>query len=397
MFKRTLATKLKQLATQYPVVSVSGPRQSGKTTLTRLVFSDYDYVSLENPEQREFATRDAKGFLGGFKGGVIIDEAQRVPDLFSYIQTIVDLEGKAGRFILTGSQQFLMLSKVSQTLAGRVALLRLHPLSLSELRGTPSLEPDRFLAQPPAGPPGVALEKILFTGMYPRIHDRNLNAREWYGGYLRTYVERDVRDVLRIGDLNTFQDFVRLCAGRSGQLLNLSSLAADCGITHPTAGAWLSVLEASSLVYLLHPHFRNFSKRIIKTPKLYFLDSGLLCYLLRIRNEGDLSTHPLRGSIFETFILSEIYKVFAHSGEEPPLYFWRDQTGHEIDLLIDLGRTLLPVEIKSGKTVASDFFKGLEYWMSLKGNTAKEGILVYGGDDNYDREGFHVKAWHACS
>lgn len=397
MFKRALATKLKQLATQYPVVSVSGPRQSGKTTLTRIVFPDYHYVSLEDPEQREFASRDARRFLDGFKGGVIIDEAQRVPDLFSYIQTIVDLEGKAGRFILTGSQQFLMLSKVSQTLAGRVALLRLHPLSLSELRGTPSLEPERFLQRPGGGPPGVALEKILFTGMYPRIHDRNLNAREWYGGYLRTYVERDVRDVLRIGDLNTFQDFVRLCAGRSGLLLNLSSLAADCGITHPTARAWLSVLEASSLVYLLRPHFRNFSKRIIKTPKLYFLDCGLLCYLLRIRNEEDLAAHPFRGSVFETFILSEIYKVFAHSGEEPPLYFWRDQTGHEIDLLIDLGRTLLPVEIKSGKTVAADFFNGLKYWMSLKGNTAKEGILVYGGAESYEREGFHIKAWHTCS
>lgn len=397
MFKRALATKLQQLATQYPVVSVTGPRQSGKTTLTRLVFPDYHYVSLEDPEEREFATRDARRFLGRFKEGVIIDEAQRVPHLFSYIQTIVDLEGKVGRFILTGSQQFLMLSKVSQTLAGRIALLRLLPLSLSELRGTRPLEPDRLLQHSRTGPPGITLEKILFKGMYPRIHDRNLNAHEWYGGYLRTYVERDVRDVLRIGDLSTFQDFVRLCAGRSGQLLNLSSLAADCGITHPTARAWISVLEASSLVYLLRPHYRNFSKRIIKTPKLYFLDCGLLCYLLRVRNEEDLAVHPLRGSIFETFILSEIHKIFAHSGEEPPLHFWRDQTGHEIDLLIDLGRNLIPVEIKSARTVAADFFNGLKYWMSLKGNTAKEGILVYGGEESYDRERFRVKAWHTCS
>src|SRR3990172_8934281 len=321
MFKRALASKLRQLSTQFPVVSVSGPRQSGKTTLTRLVFPDYRYVSLEDPEQREYASRDARGFLGGLKGGVIIDEAQRVPELFSYIQTIVDLEGKAGRFILTGSQQFLMLSKVSQSLAGRIALLRLHPLSLSELRGTTPLNPDRLLHHGSAGPPGTDPENVLFTGMYPAIHAGNLNAREWYGSYLRTYVERDVRDVLRIGDLSAFQNFVRLCAGRTGRLLNLSSL--DC---------------------------------------------GLLCYLLHLRNEEDLAAHPLRGSIFETFILSEIYKVFAHSGEEPPLYFWRDQTGHEIDLLVDYGRTLLPVEIKSGKTVAGDFFNGLRYWMSLKGN-----------------------------
>jgi len=397
MFKRALAGKLKQLSTQYPVVSVTGPRQSGKTTLTRLVFPDYRYVSLEDPEQREFASRDPKGFLGGFKGGVILDEAQRAPHLFSYIQTIVDLEGKAGRFILTGSQQFLMLSKVSQSLAGRIALLRLHPLSLSELRGTTPLAPDRILQPPRTVPPDVTLDKILFTGMYPRIHDRGLDAREWYGGYLRTYVERDVRDVLRIGDLSAFQNFVRLCAGRSGALLNLSSLAADCGITHPTARAWISVLEASSLITLLRPHFRNFSKRIIKTPKLYFLDCGLLCYLLRIRNEEDLASHPLRGSIFETFILSEMYKVFAHSGEEPPLYFWRDQTGHEVDLIVDFGRNLIPVEIKSAKTVAPDFFNGLKYWMSLKGNATRDGILVYGGEESQDREGIRVRAWHSCS
>jgi len=397
MFKRALAGKLKQLSTQYPVVSVTGPRQSGKTTLTRLVFPDYRYVSLEDPEQREFASRDPKGFLGGFKGGVILDEAQRAPHLFSYIQTIVDLEGKAGRFILTGSQQFLMLSKVSQSLAGRIALLRLHPLSLSELSGTTPLAPDRILQPPRTVPPDVTLDKILFTGMYPRIHDRGLDAREWYGGYLRTYVERDVRDVLRIGDLSAFQNFVRLCAGRSGALLNLSSLAADCGITHPTARAWISVLEASSLITLLRPHFRNFSKRIIKTPKLYFLDCGLLCYLLRIRNEEDLASHPLRGSIFETFILSEMYKVFAHSGEEPPLYFWRDQTGHEVDLIVDFGRNLIPVEIKSAKTVAPDFFNGLKYWMSLKGNATRDGILVYGGEESQDREGIRVRAWHSCS
>jgi Predicted ATPase (AAA+ superfamily) len=400
MFARALAPTLKRLATQYPVVSLTGPRQSGKTTLTRLVFPKYHYVSLEDPEQREFATRDPRGFLGSHPGGVILDEAQRAPHLFSYIQTLVDLEGKPGRFILTGSQQFLLLSKVSQTLAGRIALLQLHPLSLSELRGTRPLVPDRLLHAhaPSSAPPSPgSVDRVLFRGMYPRIHDKKMDAREWYGSYLRTYVERDVRDVLRIADLGTFQSFVRLCAGRTGQLLNLSSLAADCGITHPTARAWLSVLEASSLVFLLRPHSRNFSKRIIKTPKLYFLDSGLLCYLLRIRNEEDLATHPLRGNIFETFILSEIYKVFAHAGEDPPLFFWRDQTGHEVDLIIDLGRTVVPVEIKSAKTIATDFFRGLRYWMSLPGNSSKDGILVYGGEKGYNREGIQVRPWHTCS
>lgn len=400
MFARALAPTLKRLAARYPVVSLTGPRQSGKTTLTRLVFPKHRYVSLEDPEQREFATNDPKGFLDSHPGGVILDEAQRAPQLFSYIQTLVDLEGKAGRFILTGSQQFLLLSRVSQTLAGRIALLQLQPLSLSELRGTRPLDPDRFLRGPfpPSVPPSPgSLDRILFRGMFPRIHDKKMDAREWYGSYLRTYVERDVRDVLRIGDLGTFRNFLRLCAGRTGQLLNLSSLAADCGITHPTARAWISVLEAGSLVFLLRPHSRNFSKRLIKTPKLYFLDSGLLCHLLRIRNEEDLASHPLRGNIFETFILSEIHKVFDHAGEDPPLFFWRDQTGHEVDLIIDLGRTIVPVDIKSAKTVATDSFRGLRYWRTLPGNSSKDGILVYGGETGYDREGFRVRPWHTCS
>lgn len=397
MFNRTLAPKLRRLSEQYPVVSVTGPRQSGKTTLARLVFPEFRYVTLEDLEERDFATRDPRGFLARHKEGVILDEVQRAPHLFSYIQTIVDLDGRPGRFILTGSQQFLMLSKVGQTLAGRTALLHLLPLSLSELRGTPPLEPDRFLQSGGDGPPDISLEKILFQGLYPRIHDRGLNAREWLADYFRTYVERDVRDVLRIGDLNAFRNFVHLCAGRCGQLLNLSSLASDCGITHPTARQWISVLEASSIICLLRPHFKNFSKRLIKAPKLYFLDSGLLCYLLQARSEEDLFAHPMRGGIFETFVFSEIYKAFAHAGEEPPLFFWRDRTGHEIDLVIDLGRSHIPVEIKSARTVASDFFDGLKYWMSLKGNTAKKGMLVYGGDESYDREGVQVRAWHRCS
>jgi len=397
MFPRTLAPKLKRLSEQYPVVSVTGPRQSGKTTLTRMVFPDFRYVTLEDIEERDFATKDPKGFLARFGGGVILDEVQRAPDLFSSIQTRVDAERHPGQFILTGSQQFLMLSKVGQTLAGRTALLRLLPLSLSELRGSRPVDPGRYPVLKAERPPAFSLEKVLFQGMYPRIYDQNLDAREWLASYYGTYVERDVRDILNIGDLRTFRNFVRLCAGRCGQLLNLSSLAADCGITHPTARQWLSVLEASYIVCLLQPHHKNFSKRIIKTPKLYFLDPGLLCYLLRIRSEEDLFTHPMKGGIFETFILSEIYKAFSHTGEDPPLFFWRDRTGHEIDFLIDLGTDLLPVEAKSAKTVAPDFSDGLRYWLSLKGNTAKRGILVYGGEDSYEREGIQVRAWFQCS
>jgi predicted AAA+ superfamily ATPase len=362
-----------------------------------MVFPDFRYVTLEDIEERDFATKDPKGFLARFGGGVILDEVQRAPDLFSSIQTRVDAERHPGQFILTGSQQFLMLSKVGQTLAGRTALLRLLPLSLSELRGSRPVDPGRYPVLKAERPPAFSLEKVLFQGMYPRIYDQNLDAREWLASYYGTYVERDVRDILNIGDLRTFRNFVRLCAGRCGQLLNLSSLAADCGISHPTARQWISVLEASYIVCLLQPHHKNFSKRIIKTPKLYFLDPGLLCYLLRIRSEEDLFTHPMKGGIFETFILSEIYKAFSHTGEDPPLFFWRDRTGHEIDFLIDLGTDLLPVEAKSAKTVAPDFSDGLRYWLSLKGNTAKRGILVYGGEDSYEREGIQVRAWFQCS
>ena len=398
MFKRTLSGKLSALAKKFPVVSIMGPRQSGKTTLSKKVFEDHDYVSLEEPDEREFALADPKGFLRRFSGGVILDEVQRAPDLLSYIQGIVDRENIPGRFILTGSQQFHVMEKVSQTLAGRTAIVYLLPLSLNELLGQPTSDPYEIdiLPEKKKRPP-FSLEDILYKGFYPRIHDRGLVPHEWLSAYYRTYVERDVRDVANIGNLDAFQRFVRLCAGRTGQLLNLSSLASDCGISHTTARHWVSILQAGFIIQLLPPHHENFSKRIIKSPKIYFLDTGLLCYLLRIREPEDIPVHPMKGAIFENFVFSEIYKAFAHRGELPPLYFWRDRTGHEVDIVIDTGKRLVPVEIKSAETIDSSFFYGLRYYISLGVPVSKTGVLVHGGDALYQRENFTVRPWFQCS
>lgn len=398
MFKRTLSGKLSALAKKFPVVSIMGPRQSGKTTLSKKVFEDHDYVSLEEPDEREFALADPKGFLRRFSGGVILDEVQRAPDLLSYIQGIVDRENIPGRFILTGSQQFHVMEKVSQTLAGRTAIVYLLPLSLNELLGQPTPDPYEIdiLPEKKKRPP-FSLEDILYKGLYPRIHDRGLEPHEWLSAYYRTYVERDVRDVANIGNLDAFQRFVRLCAGRTGQLLNLSSLASDCGISHTTARHWVSILQAGFIIQLLPPHHENFSKRIIKSPKIYFLDTGLLCYLLRIREPEDIPVHPMKGAIFENFVFSEIYKAFAHRGELPPLYFWRDRTGHEVDIVIDTGKRLVPVEIKSAETIDSSFFDGLRYYISLGVPVSKTGVLVHGGDALYQRENFTVRPWFQCS
>lgn len=398
MFKRTLSGKLSALAKEFPVVSIMGPRQSGKTTLSKKVFEDHDYVSLEEPDEREFALADPKGFLRRFSGGVILDEVQRTPDLLSYIQGIVDRENIPGRFILTGSQQFHVMEKVSQTLAGRTAIVYLLPLSLNELLGQPTPDPYEIdiLPEKKKRPP-FSLEDILYKGLYPRIHDRGLEPHEWLSAYYRTYVERDARDVANIGNLDAFQRFVRLCAGRTGQLLNLSSLASDCGISHTTARHWVSILQAGFIIQILPPHHENFSKRIIKSPKIYFLDTGLLCYLLRIREPEDIPVHPMKGAIFENFVFSEIYKAFAHRGELPPLYFWRDRTGHEVDIVIDTGKRLVPVEIKSAETIDSSFFDGLRYYISLDVPVSKTGVLVYGGDALYQRENFTVRPWFQCS
>jgi predicted AAA+ superfamily ATPase len=397
MFTRTLAGKLAVLATKFPVVSVTGPRQSGKTTLAKMVFNQHEYISLEDLEERDFALEDPKGFLKRFAGGVILDEIQRVPALLSYIQGSVDADDSPGRFILTGSQQFHLMEKVGQTLAGRSAIVNLLPLSLDELLGESSSDPWKIDSTPgKREKPPFSLETILYRGLYPRIHDKELEAQDWLSAYYRTYVERDVREVTNIGNLETFQRFVRLCAGRSGQLLNLSSLGADCGISHTTAKQWISILQAGFIIHLLPPHHTNFSKRIIKSPKLYFLDTGLMGYLLRIREPDDIPAHAMKGAIFETFVVSELYKAFSHRGELPPLYFWRDQTGHEVDVIIDTGKKLVPIEVRAGETVVGSSFEGLRFFTSFGPPASSQGVMVYGGEDLYQREDFLIRPWFQC-
>lgn len=397
MIPRTLEPLLKDLERQYPVVTLTGPRQSGKTTLIREAFPDHEYASLEEPDVREFALSDPRGFLAQFTGRVILDEAQRAPDLFSYVQTLVDREDIPGRYILSGSQNFLLLRSISQSLAGRSAILHLLPLSLGELLGRSPFPLDKMGQEVPSGrlESSADVMEVLWRGFYPRIHDKGLDPATWYSGYYQTYIERDVREVVNVGDLESFGRFVRLCAGRNGQLLNLTALGNDCGITHTTASRWLSILEASFLIRLLRPYHANFGKRLIKSPKLYFLDTGLLCYLLRIQSPEDLRLHASRGPIFESFVISELLKNFLHQGREPDLYFWRDSAGHEIDAVIDRGRDRLAIEIKSAQTVVPDFFAGIDFWRKLLGDPEAPAALIHGGERSYRRNGVAVHAWSA--
>jgi uncharacterized protein len=397
MIRRKLEPVLKKVARQYPVLTLTGPRQSGKTTLVRAAFPRHEYASLEEPDVREYALTDPRGFLAQFSGRVILDEVQRAPDLFSYIQTLVDREDTPGRYVLSGSQNFLLLRSISQSLAGRSAILHLLPFALSELEGRKPFPLEKLGRELPRKRRESLTDvmEILFRGFYPRIHDKGLDPTTWYSSYYQTYVERDVREIINVGDLEAFGRFVRLCAGRSGQLLNLTSLGNDCGITHTTAARWLSILEASFLVHLLRPYHANFGKRLIKSPKIYFLDTGLLCYLLRIQSAEDLRLHASRGPIFESFVISELIKNFLHQGKEPDLYFWRDATGHELDAVIDRGSERVAVEIKSAQTVVQDFFAGIDFWRTLVGDSQAPTALVYGGERSYRRSGVAVYSWSA--
>ena len=377
---RNAESRLQHFASGYPVVVVTGPRQSGKSTLVRHAFPEHRYVSLEDLDQREFADTDPRGFLNQFSEGAILDEVQRCPALFSYLQTRVDERQQPGEFILTGSQQFGLLSGITQSLAGRAALLTLLPMTYDELQRADKVSRN--------------LDKILFDGAFPSIFDRGLEPHPWHGNYVRTYLERDVRQLIKVQDLGTFQRFLKLCAGRTGQLLNLSSLANDCGITHNTVKSWVSVLEASYIVHLLPPHHQNFSKRLVKTPKLYFLDTGLATWLLGIHNSEQLATHVQRGALFESWVISELLKARYNEGETSNLYFWRDRSGHEVDLLIDHGTHLSPLEIKSGQTINKDYFKGLEFLKKLAGETAGKAWLVYGGDSRQIRSDVSVLPWY---
>lgn len=395
MVRRHLTPALQRAARTNPVVTLTGPRQSGKTTLVRSVFPDHLYLSLETPDVRERALADPRGLLAA-SDRLILDEVQRAPDLLSYLQGLVDEDNRPGRFIVTGSQNLLLMETVSQTLAGRTAILRLFPFSIAELQGRPPLDPlalDHPEAVPPSTSPPPGLWDTLATGFYPPIHDRNEPAFEWLGDYVRTYVERDLREVLQVADLRAFENFMRLAAARTASELNLNGLANDTGISQQTARRWLSALEIGHLATTLPPHFRNFRKRLRKRPRLHLLDSGLVCYLLGIRDGATLERHPLRGAVFESFVAGELVKAFAAMRRDPPLFFWRDATGHEIDILIDAGDRLIPVEVKSGRTVRPDATDQLAWWTALPGNPNRGGVLVHGGDAAFTLKGFRVAPW----
>lgn len=382
MIPRHAENILLELAKGYPAIAITGPRQSGKTTLAKHVFKNKPYVSLENPDLREMSQIDPRGFLDKYRKGALFDEVQRSPQLFSYLQEIIDESDEPGRFVLTGSQQFGLFSGITQSLAGRIGLIHLLPFAYHELYSQKEHEAN-----------STNLDHVLFSGLYPPVHDRRLAPHLWYGNYVQTYIERDVRQMINVRDLSTFQRFVRLCAGRTGQLLNLSGLAEDCAITHNTAKAWISILEASYLVFLLQPHHANFNKRIIKTPKLYFYDTGLAAWLLSIQNPDQLNIHSMRGAVFESYVISEFFKAQLNQGIKPNYFFWRDRSGNEIDLLAETGNKLRPIEIKSGKTVNQNYFNGLKKWMAISGESGIDPTLIYGGDTSYKQKDVNIISW----
>ncbi len=379
MIERALKTKLSELIKKYPVVTLTGPRQSGKSTLLRYSFPEYNYVSLEDPDMRLFASSDPRGFIATYADKTIIDEAQRVPSLFSYLQTHTDREGREGMYLLAGSHNFLLMESIGQSLAGRTAVLKLLPFSHSEMRAGDIL------------PQSVDME--IFKGAYPRVYDKNIFPTDFYPFYVQTYVERDLRLIKNIGDLNKFMLFIRLCAGRIGQLLNISSLANECGVAVSTISVWMSILEASYICYLLKPDYNNYSKRLVKTPKLYFYDTGLACSLLGITTPEQVSTHFLRGGLFENLVINEFIKKAYNNGKEPEIYFWRDSIGNEVDLIEYSDGGKYAYEIKSGATFLPDYFNGLGRFSKLSGLSAENCSVIYGGNESLRTSNGRVLAW----
>ncbi len=371
MIPRILESKIKDAAAHYPVVSLTGPRQSGKTTLCRKLFPQKPYLSFETPDVRELAVHDPRGFLACYPEGAVLDEVQRVPEILSYLQGIIDERKQNGSFVLSGSQNLLLLRSIQQSLAGRTAVLKLLPFSVEEIR---SLLQKR------------TSDEILYTGFFPRIFDQKIDPSDAMRDYVATYVERDVRQIINVKNLSSFQKFLKLCAGRVGQILNLSGISNDLGISHTTIREWMSVLEASYVVFLLPAYYRNWKKRIIKAPKLYFYDTGLAAYLLGIEHPSQVSRDPLRGALFENFVVIEFLKYFWSHGREAQLYFFRDNHGSEVDLILEKSRRITAVEIKAGQTIQTEFMKGLDFLKRLAGKDILGRAVVYGGRDEFSRE-----------
>jgi len=378
MIPRQAASTLQRLAQGFPVLAITGPHQSGKTTLARAIFPTKPYVSLENPQEREFAQTDPQRFLARFADGAILDEVQRCPALLSWLQQMVDERARMGDFVLTGSAQFDLLAGITQSLAGRVGRIELLPFSGTELG------PDRL---------PESLDALMCKGGYPALYDRTLAPGDWFPNYVETYLERDVRQLLAVQDLSQFHRFVRMCAARSGQLLNLAALGTDCGIAAVTAAKWLSVLETSYLVMRLQPYHRNFGKRLVKTPKLYFLDVGLMAWLLGIRDATSIETHAARGALFETWVVSELVKQRFNAGQAADLYFWRDNVGHEVDVVFETSQGLQAIEIKSGSTFASDWPQAVRKWASLADTPTLPPQIIFGGTGHYARQDCDVLGW----
>ena len=381
MIERQILEKILFLKDKYPVIALTGPRQSGKTTLLKNAFPDYQYLSLEDPNNREFAETDPKGFLRIYKERVIFDEVQRVPHLFSYIQAIVDESKQMGQFILSGSQNFQLLQSITQSLAGRVVLFKLLPLDFTEL-ASQNLLPNDY-------------PDALVRGFYPALFDRDIPSTVFYANYLQTYVERDAVELINIKDLQQFRAFLGLCAARVGQLLNISSLGNECNISQHTAKAWLSILESSYILFQLPPYYQNFSKRLVKSPKLYFYDTGLLCHLLGMRTSSAFINTAFKGSLFENLIVAEFHKQNQHQYLHKDFYFWRDSNGNEVDVLIPNATTLDIFEIKSSQTIVSEQFKGLDFLQNVATNAINTKTLIYGGVENQTRTHYAVKGWRS--
>jgi len=383
MIVRLVEKNAIKLAGKFPIISITGPRQSGKTTLSKICFPDYDYVNLEMPDIRSFALSDPRQFLDRFKKGVIIDEIQYVPELFSYLQGIVDERSETGQFIITGSQNFLLMEKISQSLAGRVAIINLLPLSLDELKLEKLLP--------------FSYQDYIFNGSYPRIYDEKIHPPDFYPSYIQTYLERDVRNISNIMNLTIFKTFLEIAAGRIGQVINFTSVSNELGVDQKTVKNWFSVLESSFIVFFVRPFTKNYNKRLIKSPKMYFFDTGLACSLLGIQRAEDVSRHFLRGALFENLVFTELMKNYFNKVRPPRLYFWRDNTGNEIDCILHSGDKEIVIEIKSGTTITPDFFKGLEYYRRLSGLPEGNFYLVYGGRAGQSRNLARVLGWPQVS